>query len=93
MNRNIKRTNKGCVDAIKAPKPLSTNFKAHTKTPFPYIKKKKDAISEFNNCFLEIFTSCFKIRDNPIMITPATKKRMDAKKNGGNAVTAILLKR
>jgi len=27
------------------------------------------------------------------MITPATKKRMDAKKNGGNAVTAILLKR
>lgn len=35
--------------------------------------------------------SCLKIFAKRIIKLPATKKRMDAKKNGGNSVTAILL--
>ena len=35
INRINNNTNNGCVDANKAPNPLSIYFKAQTKTPLP----------------------------------------------------------
>lgn len=87
------KTNKGCVAAINELKPLPTYCKAQTKTLFPYTKKKKDTIAVFISCFLVSDNFILKRAATAIMITPAVKKRMEAKKKGGNAVTATLLKR
>ncbi len=91
INLNKKSTNSGCVEANRAPKPLSTYRKAQTKTPLPYTKKKNEAIIEFKNCFLEIFKGCFNKIAIKIIKKPATENRIDAKKKGGNSVTATLL--
>ena len=55
------------------------------------IKKKKEAIIEFKNCFFVIFKGCFKINAKKIIKIPATEKRIEAKKKGDNSVTATLL--
>ena len=80
ISLNINNTNKGCVDASKAAKPLSTNCNAQTKTLFPRIKKKKDAMAEFLNWLLvtlKLKPSTFEIIN---IKTPAVEKRKDAKK-------------
>jgi hypothetical protein len=80
----------GWADISKAAKPLSTNLRAQTTTPFPKVKNKNPAIVVFLSCLqlmAILLPKSFAIRNIKI---PATIKRIDASINGGSSFTAIL---
>ena len=85
------KTTKGCAEISNAAKPLSTYLSAQTTTPFPNVKNKNPAIMVFLSCSLVIEISTFRILAMMKIQIPAIIKRIDAKKKGGNSVTAILL--
>jgi len=83
-------TIKGCVDARRAPKPLSTYLKAQTKTPLPYAKNKNPAIIQLMICFLLIAKLSFINLAMTKIKIPAVIKRIEAQKSGEICVPAIL---